>query len=143
MSSLTVGLASNTPTFRKQKVVKEMKMIYPNRAWKAVYGAIVVANFLSACATTHRGSVVMKVNDTEAHVGMGQKELNVGDHIQLYHNACTGVGGGRSGMNNRICKKEFTGHGEVTQLLNDDYSVVKFPQGISFSEGDTIEKHTH
>ena len=104
---------------------------------------LAATGLLSACATTHRGSVVMKLNDSEAHVAMGQKELNVGDHIQLYHNVCTGTGGGRAGTSNRTCKKEFTGHGEVTQLLNDDYSVVKFPQGTSFSEGDTIEKHAH
>jgi hypothetical protein len=35
------------------------------------------------------------------------------------------------------------GEGEVTQVLGKDYSVVKFPSGTRFSEGDTLEKHAH
>ena len=97
---------------------------------------------LAACSTTHRGSVVMKISDNEAHVGMGEGEVSTGDHVQLYHNICTGRVG-KNGDGTRSCKKESSGHGEVTQVINSDYSVVKFPAGTTFSEGDTLEKHSH
>lgn len=98
-----------------------------------------------------RGVVAMKISDTEAHVGMGSDELNVGDHVELYHNICTGGGGGaraiREGSGGpgspRTCTKKEVGHGEVTQVLSKDYSIVKFPAGTDFSEGSIIEKHAH
>ncbi len=99
----------------------------------------------AACASgTKRGSVVMKISENEAHVGMGQNDVNVGDHIELYRNVCTGSSRGKDGGGGeRACKKEPAGHGEVTQVLNEDYSVVKFPDGTRFGEGDTLEKHGH
>ena len=38
---------------------------------------------------------------------------------------------------------EWDGHGEISQILNDHYSAVTFPEGTKFSEGDVVEKHTH
>lgn len=111
---------------------------------KIVLVFVVIA--LSACASgVKRGVVAMKITDTDAHVGVGQDEVKVGDHVELYRNVCTGTnsGGRGDGGGTRSCKKESTGHGEVTQILNPDYSVVKFPKGTEFSEGDMIEKHAH
>lgn len=98
---------------------------------------LVSAFSLISCATTRRGSIVMKLNDSQAHVGMGQGEVDMGDHVQLYRNICSG------GRGDRSCRKEAAGHGEITSVLNADYSVVQFPVGTTFQEGDTIEKHPH
>lgn len=102
----------------------------------------------SACASTRRGSVVMKISDSQAHVGMGKGDVSVGDHVQLYQNVCppkraAGRSGDGADANAGSCRKEPRGHGEVVQLLGDDYSVVKFPPDTQFSEGDTLEKHAH
>lgn len=100
---------------------------------------------LAGCATggVNRGHVVMKTSDEVAHVALAANEVKVGDHVELYHNECTGGGGGKNGLGPRSCKKVETGHGEVTEVLNEDYVAVKFPQGTKFAEGDTIEKHAH
>lgn len=100
---------------------------------------------LSGCATgVKRGIVAMKISDTEAHVGIGASEVKVGDHVELYSNVCTGGGGKRSdGAEPRKCTKEARGHGKVKEILSRDYSVVEFPSGTTFSEGDTIEQHAH
>lgn len=81
----------------------------------------------------------MKLSGNEAHVGIGSKEVTVGDHVELYRNQCQG-GGERSASR---CKKISLGHGEVTEILNEDYTVVRFSEGTQFSEGDMIEKHRH
>lgn len=100
------------------------------------------ALMLAGCASEiKRGHVVMKTGDEVAHIATGPNELQAGDHIQLYHNECTG-GVGKSGMP-RECKKVNTGHGEVTKILSPDYAEVKFADGAKFTEGDTIEKHAH
>jgi hypothetical protein len=39
-----------------------------------------------------------------------------------------------------LCTKETVADGTVTQLLDDHYSVVTFPTGTTFDEGNTIEK---
>ena len=103
----------------------------------------------SGCTTTsHRGSVAMKVSETEAHVGLGGGEVKEGDHVELFKNICsdaTVTGGSRAdgGTTLRSCRKERIGHGNVAKVLGDDYSLVKFPDGTEFSEGDIIEKHSH
>jgi hypothetical protein len=79
-------------------------------------------------------------NLTTAHVAMGKNEVQVGDHVELYHNDCTVVGERSS---KRQCKKVATGHGEVTSTFDGDYSEVTFPEGTKFVEGDTVEKHQH
>lgn len=98
---------------------------------------------LASCATTHRGVVAMKLDANEAHVGMGKGELKVGDHVDLYHNRCTPTGNLKQSGGNRTCTKVEGGHGVVTNVLNEDYSVVKFEPGVEFAEGDAIEMHAH
>jgi hypothetical protein len=96
----------------------------------------------SACASmTHRGVVAMKINEREAHIGAGKGELSVGDHVELYRNICRAAN--RNSDSSPGCTKTTMGHGVVTSILNDDYSVVQFEKGVSFSEGDMIEKHSH
>lgn len=104
----------------------------------------VVAAGLSGCAThsVMRGSVAMKVSDTDAHVCMNRDEVKAGDHVVLYKNVCEQVDKGKDKVG-AMCKKVEAGHGEITQILNDHYSAVKFPVGTKFSEGDVVEKHSH
>lgn len=112
---------------------------------KAVFAisSVIFAAALVSCASggVQRGSVAMKISDSTAHVGIGGKEVKVGDHLVLYRNECSG-GAGKDTAD-RTCQKIETGHGEVTQILNNDYSTVTFPAGTKFSEGDTLEKHAH
>lgn len=99
-----------------------------------------LAVIFSGCATgVKRGVVAMKVNSDEAHVGIGSREVSVGDHVELYRNICKAT----HATGPQGCQKKSFGHGEVTELLNEDYAVVKFPAGTDFKEGDTIEKHAH
>jgi hypothetical protein len=92
---------------------------------------------MMGCAASHatmRGSVVMKIDPTTAHVCLGNGEVAVNDRVRLYKNVCE-PSGRRS-----ICKKMLVTDGTVTQLLDEHYSVVTFPAGTTFEEGNTIEK---
>lgn len=103
---------------------------------------IVAAATISGCATGHatmRGSVVMKIDPTTAHVCLGNGEVAVNDHVRLFRNICK-QGGAGSGASVSVCTKEKVADGTVTQLLDDHYSVVTFPTGTTFEEGNTIEK---
>lgn len=93
---------------------------------------------LAGCATHSlmRGSVAMKVSDTEAHVCLGDKEVKVGDKVNIYKSECTQSAGSK-GTN---CVKVKAGEGSVTQLLNEHYSVIKFDKGVEFKEGTIVEK---
>ncbi len=111
---------------------------------KSVVLASVIFNLTGCASVVKRGVIAMKISNTEAHVGIGQEEVSVGDHVELYRNECTGKGTGRDGGEPTVfCQKISTGHGSVTKIYNQDYSVVKFPSGTKFSEGDMIEKYSH
>lgn len=93
----------------------------------------------TGCASGHaamRGAVVMKIDPTTAHVCLGNGEVAVNDRVRLYKNVCEPVAGGRSSR----CKKEALAEGTVTQVLDEHYSVVTFPGGTTFEEGNTVEK---
>ena len=104
--------------------------------------AFALSCFFAAAATTGcagghavmRGSVVMKIDPTTAHVCLGKGEVAVNDRVRLYRNVCT-PSGRRS-----VCKKEAVADGTVTELLDEHYSVVTFPAGTTFEEGNTVEK---
>jgi hypothetical protein len=56
---------------------------------------------LSGCAhSTMRGTVAMKISDREAHVCLGDKEVQVGDPVTLFKNVCvapkSSAGGGEA-----------------------------------------------
>ena len=100
---------------------------------------IVAASIATGCATGHgtmRGSVVMKIDPTKAHVCLGVGEVAVNDHVRLFRNVCKQSAGGRA----TVCAKETIADGTVTELLDEHYSVVTFPAGTAFEEGNTIEK---
>lgn len=87
-----------------------------------------------------RGSVAMKVSDTEAHVCLDDTEAKVGDRVTLFKSRCSGGGGGKSGGQGRSCEKVQLGQGTVTEILNHHYSLVKFDAGVAFEEGTFVEK---
>lgn len=96
---------------------------------------------LVACASNqkvHRGVVAMKIDESTAHVGLNQDEVALNDHVELYSNKCT-----RSVTKEVSCQKVEKGHGTVSSVINKDYVVVKFSDGVSFQEGDVVEKHEH
>jgi hypothetical protein len=102
-----------------------------------------LALLMLGCAThaTMRGSVAMKVSDTDAHVCLGNNEVKVGDKVQAFNNVCPKDTNGR-GRNAAVetCKKDPIGSGIVTAILNEHYSVVSFDQGVKFTEGTIVEK---
>ncbi len=107
---------------------------------KSILIGIVATALLSACASKlHRGVVAMKIDDHVAHVGLNKTEVTVGDHVELYGNKCSPATRGTP----RSCLKVSKGHGIVTEVLSDDYAAVKFDDGVTFQEGDFIEKHSH
>lgn len=84
-----------------------------------------------------RGSVAMKVSDSEAHVCLGDQDVKVGEKVVAYKNQCTkGVGRGDA---SGFCKKLKLGEGTVSKLLNEHYSLVQFETGVAFDEGTIVE----
>jgi hypothetical protein len=81
----------------------------------------------------------MKVSDTEAHVCMGKGEVKEGDRVRLYRNVCSAELESSFPTAVAACHREPEGTGQVAKVLNDHYSVVRFPPGTSMHEGDTVE----
>jgi hypothetical protein len=81
-----------------------------------------------------RGSVVMKVDEDEAHVCLGENEVKPGDKVTLYKSVCEGAGKGRR------CSKVKVGEGEILELVNEHYSLARFPNNVEFAEGYIVEK---
>ena len=108
--------------------------------FKSAVFLVIGALVLSSCASkVHRGVVAMKIDETTAHVGLKRDAVEVGDHVELFGNRCSK----NSVETGRGCTKFSKGHGVVSSILNDDYSVVKFEDGVKFQEGDFVEKHAH
>ncbi len=94
---------------------------------------------LSGCAhTMMRGTVAMKVSDTQAHVCLGNDQVKEGDKVKFLVNQCTSTGASRTGIDR--CKLIQLGEGTVTQLLNEHYSVVTAAPGVKLEEGTLVEK---
>ncbi len=97
----------------------------------------VLALLASACATLPsalQGRILMKIDGTEAHIRMPDNTVALGDRVRFLRQQCTGVG--------KItrCRDESTGEGEIVQVLNARYSVVRIRCGVLFDEGDIVEK---
>ena len=108
--------------------------------FKSAVVLVIGSLILSSCASkVHRGVVAMKIDETTAHVGLKSNEVEVGDHVELYGNKCKKM----PKTSDQTCEKISKGHGVVTGIMNENYSAIKFDQGISFQEGDFVEKHSH
>ena len=96
---------------------------------------------LEGCAHTPRATVAMKVNETEAHVGLGSREVSIGDRIAFFENICQGATARQEGAQvGPACHKAKVGGGRVVQVLNQDYSVVTADTGVHFKEGEVVER---
>lgn len=95
--------------------------------------------FVAGCGHTFmRGSVVMKTSSTEGHVCLGDGEVAKGDAVVVSRNVCTPRPGAAKATD-RTCQKVPVGHGIVTEVLNEHYSVVRMTDG-ELNEGDTVER---
>lgn len=106
---------------------------------------MIVLLFVTACAShsTMRGGVAMKVNEREAHVCLGDGEVKEGDTVEAFYNDCQdrNVGGSKNaGAYGLPCVKKKLGSGTIIRILNEHYSVVKFDEGVKFTEGTFVEK---
>ena len=112
----------------------------------AVLSVGVLLSQLLACGHAQmRGSVVMKISDTEAHVCMGRGEVAAGDPVALIRHRCRQDINNFSGYMTTTtgpCQRIVVASGQVVRVLNEHYSVVRFPPGTPFQEGQTIEKGT-
>jgi hypothetical protein len=95
-------------------------------------GGACAALLLTACAAQHsRGTVAMKITDTQAHVCVGKESVTPGTRLEVLRNVCEGP--------KQTCKLTHVGQGSVTDVLNEHYSVAEFPAAIRVREGDLIE----
>ena len=95
---------------------------------------LLTLGLLAGCGhTMMRGTVVMKTSGTEAHVCLGADEVRVGDRVHLMRKDCS------KASKPVQCGQVAVTDGEVERILNDHYSVVRFPAGTAFAEGDRIE----
>src|SRR3989344_4809990 len=77
-----------------------------------------------------RGSVAMKTSENEAHVCLGDKEVGVGDRVNVFQNVCESKYTDDSVSPS--CEKRKVGEGVVKETLNNHYSVVQFDSGVPF-----------
>lgn len=129
-----------------------MNQLYKIRSglWLSVLGISLGLMLVSSCAHTMRGTVAMKVNDEQAHIGLGSKEVHEGDRVAVFHNVCgprstfpTSPAPGNtrySASGKSVCEKQKIGEAKVERVLNNDYSIVKVNPGVKFEEGDVVEK---
>jgi hypothetical protein len=106
---------------------------------KLVLLAISFFAFAGCAHNAMRGSVAMKTSEDEAHVCLGDNEVKAGDKVSLFKNVCTGKGG-KATEGGGVCEKKYLGDGEITQLLNQHYSVMKVAKGVTFDEGTIVER---
>jgi hypothetical protein len=92
----------------------------------------VAALVLTACVPAHsKGVVAMKISDTVAHVCVGKDEVNTGTEIDVLRNVCTQ-------QKPYTCELKRLGTGQITEPLNEHYSVATFPADTGFKEGDLV-----
>jgi hypothetical protein len=97
---------------------------------------------LAGCTHTFmKGNVVMKVNDQEGYVWLNENEAKVGDKVALFKSDCSTSGTSRITSADAICRRVRIGDGEITQLINDHYSVIKTNPNVSVQEGMIVEKY--
>lgn len=105
---------------------------------RAIFTLTLLSTVAVGCiSSVHRGSVAMKISDSEAHIAMGADEVKAGDRVVLFRNDCE-RGGQRP--KSPTCRRRKLGGGTVTEILNQDYSVVKVDKGVEFEEGVTVER---
>lgn len=111
---------------------------------KQVFSLVSILILTTSCSSAlHRGVIAMKIDNSTAHVGLNSTEVKTGDHVELYENKCTRNAIRKDSTATQLCTKNHKGHGTVTKVLSEDYAEVKFDDGVSFEEGNFVEKHSH
>lgn len=91
---------------------------------------------VTGCAqTAARGAVAMKGTEGTAHVSLGRHDVESGDKVVFYRNHCEPP----VAKKQTNCSRKEIGTGTVTELLNEDYSVVRVSPGVAFREGDEVQ----
>jgi len=97
---------------------------------------------LASCAGKHtfmRGSVVMKVNKTQANICMGVNEVKLNDAVVFEKHKCKKLVS-KVDDHEVECSKRILGTGTVTKLLNNHYSQVTTNGSFNFHEGTLVVK---
>lgn len=88
-------------------------------------------------ATGHQamsGAVVMKLNETQAHVCLFEQDASIGARVQLYRHTCE-----NEGRATYRCSKHPVAIGTISQKMGGHYALVTFPEGTKYEEGYTVE----
>lgn len=107
-----------------------------------------VAPFLmNACATLSghdhaRGTVVLSDDGKEAHVCLGNKEIKVGDKVEVFDAVCKKeqVAVIRSRRYQTKCEKIARGQAEVVDVADEHYSRVHALGDLLLKEGQIVER---
>ena len=106
---------------------------------RKTFGLVILSIFVAACSPAlHRGFVAMKIDEEIAHVCVDKNEVRPGDQVILYRNVCNSLT--PKDPRRLSCEKQKIGIGVITEILNEHYSVAKFPSGTGFREGDMVER---
>ncbi|MBK24526.1 MAG: hypothetical protein CME70_11080 [Halobacteriovorax sp.] len=84
-----------------------------------------------------RGNVVMKMSEKDAHICLGNNEVDVGNSIIFYNNDCNQYDNSIEGLGG-LCKLIEIGKGRVESIINSHYSLVKTDGSFQFKEGDLV-----
>jgi hypothetical protein len=100
---------------------------------RAAAVAALISVSIACSEATRAGVVVMRIDDHEAHIGLGSDDVTKGDHVTLFRHVCTG-------SKIKKCHKQAIGSGTVTAVLNESYSIARFSTVNPLREGDIVEK---
>ena len=107
----------------------------------SIFAMLLTSLGMVGCAhSLMRGSVAMKINETDGYICLGDKEVKAGDRVTFYKSSCEPPATGRTKAQADLCKMLELGKGTVTEILNDHYSIVKADPKVAFSEGTIVEK---
>lgn len=99
---------------------------------------LLVTALVTGCApATRRGVVALPMGDEKAQVCLGRGEAAVGDKVALYRNKCESWPS--DVPNSRLCEKRRIGAGEITEIVNEHFSVARLSASIPVKEGDVVE----
>lgn len=90
-----------------------------------------------------RSTVAMKTGPEEAHVCLGENEVKAGDKVDLFKNECWDKARAFRQVGGAICRLVPVGEGEVSQVLNEHYSIVHVTKGVPFDEGTIVQKRPY
>jgi len=98
-----------------------------------VLGFVLLTAACAAPKESTRGAVVMKVAGNEAHIRLGRSQVAPGDKVRISRELCVGAGRGKQ------CRLEDVGEGQVVDVIDDTYSLARFPSTVAYKEGDVVE----